>query len=131
MKRRFYDVVRRVTQKAVDDVGRVQMFVAWCSAKLLLVIDEDRIKNEAAVVAQSQELHELKLLGATLDIKEAALRSGGFAEEHGPALALAANALYDQCEWEDEDITEWFGALVMNEDGENLGADIELEDEDE
>ena len=131
MKRRLYDLVRWSSQKAVNDMSRVQFGLAWVGAKVLLAIDKERIEHEAACKEQEQDLHTLKLLGATLDIKEAAIRSGGFAEEHGPALALAANALYEQCMWEDEDITEWFGALVMNEDGENLGADITLEDEED
>ena len=129
MKRRFYDLVRLASQKAVNDCSRIQFGVAWIGAKLLLAIDSERINHEAASKEQQRDLHELKLLGATLQIKEAAVRTGGFSEEHGPALAMAANALYEQCEWEDEDITEWFGALVLDEDGVNLGADIELEDE--
>ena len=131
MKRRLYDLVRWSSQKAVNDMSRVQFGLAWVGAKLLLAIDKERIEHEAAAKEQQQDLHELKLLGATLEIKKDAIRSGGFAEEHGPALALAANALYEQCMWEDEDITEWFGALVLNEDGENMGADITLEDEEE
>ena len=67
---------------------------------------------------------------STLEIKDVALRSGGFDIEHGPALAIAANALVDHCGWEDDDVTSWFGTLVMDEEGVNLGADIVLEDED-
>lgn len=130
MKRRLYDVIRWTSQKVVNDIYRCQMGAAWVGAKLLLAIDSDRIEHETATVEQRQDLHELKLLGATLKIKAAALRGGGFDESHGPALALAANALYDQCEWEDEEIAEWFGALVLDDDGHNLGADIEFEEED-
>ena len=131
MKRRLYDLIRWSSQKVVNDISRVQFGFAWVGAKVLLAIDKERIEHEAACKEQAQDLHTLKLLGATLEIKKDAMRSGGFAEEHGPALALAANALYEQCMWEDEDITEWFGALVLDENGENMGADIELEDEDE
>lgn len=131
MKRRLYDLVRRGSQKAVDDVEKLKWFFAWIGAKALLAIDRERIEHEAATVEQRADLHELKLLGATLEIKKHALANGGFDEEHGPALALAANALYEQCQWEDDDITEWFGSLVMDEDGVNMGAEITLEDIDE
>lgn len=131
MKRRLYDLVRRASQKAVQDVNRVQWFVAGIGARLMLLTDKERTEYETACVEQEADLHELKILAATLAVKEHALAVGGFDEAHGPALAMAANALVEQCDWDDESVMDWFGALVMDENGENLGADIHLDDGEE
>ena len=128
-KDRAYLLVKWASNRAVADISKIQIFVATIGAKILELIDNDHLQHEVAVMEQEAELHELKLLNGTLMVKRAAERSGGFDESHGPALALAANTLYDTFGWEDEDISAWFGALVLNADGENMGCDIGLEDE--
>lgn len=128
-KDRAFLFVKWASNRAVHDISKVQIFVATIGAKVLGMVDDDRLQYEVAVMEQEAELHELKLLNGTLMVKRAAERSGGFDESHGPALALAANTLYDTFGWEDEDISAWFGALVLNDAGENMGCDIELEDD--
>ena len=93
--------------------------------------DPDRLKYDLAIGEQHEDLIELELLKQTLAVKDIAVRDGGFSEAHGPALANAANALYDHCGWDDESISMWFGDLVMSDDGQHLGLGLELVDEEE
>ena len=131
MKTIVYDSVQAIMLRGINDLGKVQAKVANVAAWMLGRIDNKRLNYEVACVEQGDDLEELKVLTSTLDIKKKALRDGGFDVEHGPLLALAANTLVEEHAWEDEDVMSWFGPLVMDEEGENLGADIYLEDEEE
>ena len=126
-----YKFLLWVSEKGMSDITNFQSWVVDRMRMHLGQADADRLTYDLAVGEQWNELVDLELLKATVAIKELAVRDGGFSHEHGPALEGAANALYDHCGWEDEDITAWFGALVLDEDGENLGADVELSDDDE
>ena len=127
----LYRLVQMLSTRAITDVARVQLGIAKVGAWVLSKIDDDRLKYEVAITEQGEDLAELKLLATTIELKQDAIASGGFDVEHGPLLGLAANALVEAFGWEDEDITDWFGALVLDEEGENLGADVYLEDEED
>ncbi len=129
MKARFYEIARKASGRAVNDIGKMQKAAAYVGAWVMANIDEEKFNYEITMASQMEELTELNLLKATMEIKKDALETGGFSHDHGPALTVAANALIDVCGWDDEDITDWFGALVMNDDGENLGADVGFEEE--
>lgn len=126
-----YKFLLWVSEKGMADIAKFQEWTLQRMRMHLGQADPERLEYDLAVGEQWSELVELELLKGTMAIKELAVREGGFTTEHGPALESAANALYDHCGWEDEDITSWFGSLVMNENGENMGVDVELIDEDE
>ena len=129
MRDKIYELVRKSSARAVNDIGKIQKAAAYVGAFLMASVNQQKWDHELAVVTQQEELTELKLLKATLEVKKDAIESGGFDRQHGPALTVAANALMDLCGWGDEDVTEWFGALVLDDDGENLGADVGFEEE--
>ena len=122
-------MVRKACARAVNDIGKLQKAAASIGAFLLANVDQKQWDHELAVATQNEELTELKLMTETLKIKKEALENGGFDHEHGPALTVAANALMDLCGWEDDDVTEWFSSLVLDDDGDNLGADVGFEEE--
>ena len=126
-----YKVLLWVSEKGLADIAKFQEWVLNRMRMHLGQVDEERLTYDLAVGDQWNELVELELLKGTMAIKDLAVRDGGFSTEHGPALESAANALYDHCGWQDEDITTWFGSLVMDEEGGSLGIDVELIDEDE
>lgn len=123
---RAYQVVLWISEKGLADLGVFQDRFSAFMRGILAKIEPERLAHDVAIGDQWEELVELELLKGTLQVKDIAEESGGFDESHGPALEMAANALYDHCGWEDEDITNWFGGLVM-------GADvaIEFEEDDE
>ena len=126
----LYDMIQGASARAIEDLGKVQVWLANGSAWLLRKVNDEKLKQEVAVIEQADILNELNLLKATLAVKAHAVAAGGFGLQHGPALEMAADALYHGYDWEDEDIAFWFAGLVLNDDGSN---DIEfvIEDEDD
>lgn len=128
---RLYRAILWLSEKGLKDIEKFQERFTLFMRGLLAKAEPERLKYDLALGEQWNDLVELNLLQSTLAVKEIAERDGGFSEEHGPALEIAANALYEYCEWEDEDITAWFGGLVMGEGGTHLGIEIVDEDEDD
>jgi|TARA_Y100000022_G_C13222405_1_gene363079 hypothetical protein len=118
-----------VSEKALADVERLQVWITEGMRWFLKQVDEERLTFDLSVNEQVEELQELELLKATLKLKAHLMDSGGFTEEHGPVLEMAANALYDVHQWDDESIAQWFAGLVLGEDGQNMGISIDLIDE--
>ena len=121
---RAYKVALWISEKGLADIEVLNEGFTAFMRLILSAIEPDRLAHDVAIGDQWEDLIELELLKSTVQVKEIAELEGGFDETHGPALELAANALYDHCGWDDEDITEWFGSLV-------LGAGVSVEfDED-
>ena len=99
--------------------------------KLLTMLDAEKLDHDLARTEQHHELKELATLSLTVQLKEQAMRSGGFSEEHGPILSTMADILMEDHEWTEEEIMDWFGGLVLDEEGGDLGATLEFVDEDE
>lgn len=123
---RAYRAVLWISEKGLADIELFRERFGAFMRGVLAKIEPERLAHDVAIGDQWEELVELELLKGTLQVKDIAEESGGFDESHGPALEMAANALYDHCGWEDEDITNWFGGLVMD-----AGVSIEFEDEEE
>lgn len=132
-KARAYDLILALSEKGLNDISGFHEWVTLQFRGWLAKIDPERLKHDLAIGEQHEDLIELEILKQTLAVKDIAIRDGGFSEVHGPALANAANALYDHCDWDDESVTQWFGGLVLGEDGVHLGLELyeEYEDEDE
>jgi len=124
---RLYRLVLWISEKGLADIESFQTRFTLAARAVLAKIDKERLEHDVAVGDQWEELVELELLKSTMLVKEIAEKDGGFSEEHGPALEIAANALYEHCGWDDEDITDWFGGLVMGEGFEMGWEDIEDE----
>lgn len=121
-----YKVALWISEKGLADIEVLQEGFTVFMRMILKAIEPDRLAHDVAIGDQWEDLIELELLKSTVQVKEIAESEGGFDEKHGPALELAANALYDHCGWDDEDITEWFGSLVLG-----AGVSIEFEDGEE
>ena len=124
-----YKAILWVSEKGLKDIETLHEKFTLFMRGLLAKEDPERLKYDLAVTEQWDELVELDLLMQTMEVKKIAEATGGFSEAHGPALEIAANALYEHCGWDDEDIVDWFGALVMGDDGTHLGIDIVDEDD--
>lgn len=126
-----YNLVLWISEKGLQDVSNFHTWVTLQMRGWLGRIDDKRLEYDLAIGEQYHDLVELELLKQTIELKAIAESNGGFSEEHGPALANAANALYDHCGWEDDDVATWFGGLVMGEGGIDLGLTLEYDEEDE
>jgi hypothetical protein len=125
---RAYRVALWVSEKGLKDIEALTEKFSALMRGILSKIEPERLAHDLAKGEQWEELVELELLKSTLAVKQFAEQSGGFDESHGPALETAANALYEHCGWEDEDIAEWFGSLVL---GAGVSVEMTFEDEDE
>ena len=128
---RLYRAILWVSEKGLADVTKFLEGYGNFIRGLLAKADPERLKYDLALTDQAGDLQELELLKATISLKQHAEENGGFDYSHGPALELAANALYETYGWEDASIQEWFAELVIGASGQNLGFDLEMEDEDE
>lgn len=121
-----YRIVLWISEKGLADIELFTERFSSFMRSILSKIEPERLANDVALSEQWEELIELQLLKGTLEVKDIAEESGGFDESHGPALEMAANALYEHCGWDDEDITDWFGSLVLG-----AGVSIDFVDEGE
>ena len=124
---RTYRAVLWISEKGLKDLEVFQENFSKFMRGWLAKIDAKRLTFDVACGEQWEELVELELLKSTLQVKDIAEESGGFDESHGPALETAANALYEHCGWEDDDIADWFSQLVL---GAGVSIDMTFEDED-
>ena len=121
-----YKVALWISEKGLADIEVLQEGFTVFMRMILKAIEPDRLAHDVAIGDQWEDLIELELLKGTLEVKDIAEESGGFDESHGPALEMAANALYEHCGWDSEDITDWFGSLVLG-----AGVSIEFEQDGE
>ena len=124
---KMYRAVLWISEKGLKDLEEFAAGFSKFMRGWLAKIDANRLAYDVARGEQHEELMELELLKSTLIVKDFAEESGGFDESHGPALEIAANALYDHCGWEDEDIADWFAQLVL---GAGVSLDMDFGDED-
>ena len=125
---RLYRLVLWISEKGLKDIEALNLRFTLAMRGVLSKIEPERLAHDIAMGEQWEDLVELELLKSTLAVKAFAEQSGGFDESHGPALETAANALYEHCGWEDEDIADWFGSLVL---GAGVSVDMTFDDEDE
>jgi len=128
---RAYRLILWASDRAVRDIQRLQLWTVNGFHYLLRKADKGQLEYDLAVTEQAQMLTEIKLLGASVDLKSIAMQQGGFDDSHGPALELVANALFNNCGWDDEDIGDWFAGLVLDDKGVNLGFELDIEEGDE
>ena len=125
---RAYRVAIWISEKGLADIEKFTEQFSSLMRAILSRIDPERLRFDVALGDQWDDLVELELLRSTLSVKAEAEQTGGFDESHGPALEVAANALYEDHGWENDDIAEWFGSLVL---GAGVSVDVTFEDEEE
>lgn len=123
---KLYRAVLWISEKGLKDLEVFSENFSKFMRGWLAKIDAKRLSYDVAIGEQWEELVELEVLKSTLMVKQIAEKDGGFDESHGPALEVAANALYEHCGWEDEDIADWFGSLVLG-----AGVSIDFMDDEE
>lgn len=132
MRHLVYGLLSALLNRGASDIARTLRIYAAAARGVLWLIDAKRLDAEVAAVAQSEELGELGVLASTLRTKAVALRSGGFAEEHGSILEDAANRLAEAHGWDHDAVMAWFGDLVLDGEGVSVpGFELVAADGDE
>ena len=121
MRAFWYRLLLSIFNKVSACIYRLFIIQVNSSRWILSLVDRNRLSVELAASGQEVQLQELQLLAATLQLRERALRSGGFAESDGETLTRIAAALQVDHDWETEDILIWLEALVIDREGGNLG----------
>jgi hypothetical protein len=107
--------------------------LAALAVYLLRLVDADRfdssVAEEEAQVALERQARELELLSAATKLKEDAVKKGEWTEEDSEALTEIANALLNECDWDEPHIHQYLKEAV--ESGTDLSYGVEFEDDDE
>lgn len=95
---------------------KVFEFFVWILANsvrlLLWLIDKDRIEHAEHVLDQSLITRELEILGAITKVKEDAVGSKFWSNNHSEALNILGNRLLNECDWDEERIHDYMRRVV-------------------
>lgn len=98
---------------------------------LLWLIDRKRTDYTEQVVLQSDMSTELEILMMVSKVKEDALNIGFWRENHSMALNELGSRLYNECDWEEEDIHRYMRMVVESIPGLTYATSDDADDEDE
>lgn len=144
MKKRLFDFVAWSTATSIwfTDIG-VQAFL-WLAdlSKVLLakggifllnLIDADLFAEKVAEEEAQKELErmnsELELMSNATKLKEHALETGDWTDQHTIAIEAIGNALLNECDWEEEDVHRYLREVVETDTGLSYGIGAEEDDD--
>ena len=114
-------------------VESVFNFFVWISAQIfrfiLWLIDKERVDHAEQVVDQSLMSRELEILGTISQVKQSALDSKVWNENHSKALNMLGNRLFQECDWEEDRIHDYMRRVVESIPG--LGYAVGSEDDED
>lgn len=109
--------------KAIKGLGDFLIIVngriGWT---ILRAIDKSRLDHAEAACEQEEEISELKILSGITAVRNAALQSGRWSEEHEETLNFLGNVLANEHDWEVEHVERYLyeviatGPIVNQED---------------
>lgn len=85
---------------------------------LMNVIDKEKVEeaNNAFIGEQKGELKkqqiELQLLSAASQVRDHYLETGEWTTEHSEAISALSNQLFNECDWEEDDIHTYMRSVV-------------------
>lgn len=126
MKQILFRFVGWVAARHVLHYQAVMVAAGRAGATALRLIDAERLGYYEQTQQQGDDLQELKVLGAAVEIKESALAQGGWEDHHAIALGMIGNVLMQQHDWNPEEVDEWvttltdehFSFTLSDDDGE-------------
>ena len=103
------------------------------SAGLMRLVSKEKLEEaQEELEAQAelgQQATELELLTNASKLKEHALENGYWTNEHTEALRAIGNALFNDCDWDEEHVHQYLKEVV--EEGTGLIYGPESDDEDD
>jgi hypothetical protein len=102
-------------------VALLRVGVAKLGLALMIAIDkqayEDTIEEARAAEEMEQQTTELELLSNATKLKEHALETGEWTDDHSEALNAIGNALLNDCDWDEDDIHRYLKEVVESGTG--------------
>lgn len=102
-------------------VSLLRTGIAKFSVMLMKQIDaeayQQNLDEEAAARELEKQSAELELLSNATKLKEHALETGEWTEEHSEALNAIGNALLNSCDWDEDDIHQYLKEVVESGTG--------------
>lgn len=98
---------------------------------ILWLIDQDRMDHAEEAVRQTDLSTELEILIMVSKVKEDALNVGFWRENHSMALNELGSRLYNECEWEEEEIHNYMRMIVESIPGLTYAYSDDEDDEDD
>lgn len=120
----FINVHTTLSDWLLRGVAHTFKFILW-------LIDSKRTKYTEEVILQSDISTELEILMMVSKVKEDALNIGFWLDNHSMALNELGSRLYNECEWEEEDIHRYMRMVVESIPGLTYATSDDIDDEDE
>lgn len=102
-------------------VALLRIGAAKLGVALMIAIDkqayEDTIEEALAAEEMEQQTTELELLSNATKLKEHALETGEWTDDHSEALNAIGNALLNDCDWDEDDIHRYLKEVVESGTG--------------
>lgn len=131
----FIDALRAVLEFSVNVQVKIADLILKLTAHIfkfiLWLIDDERINHAEEAVKQSSLSTELEILMMVSKVKEDALNVGFWRENHSMALNELGSRLYNECEWEEDEIHRYMRMIVESIPGLTYAITDDDEDEDE
>ena len=101
-----------VLQKISKATETLTMLTAHFSYAVFAVIDQDRLSHLRSVVEQQHLIDELKVFSMINEVQEDAVNTGEWNEDHENQLNWYGNILYNQHDWEVEEVHRYLTDVV-------------------
>lgn len=102
-------------------VGLLRVGIAKLAVVLMKRIDKEAYQQTIDEAEAAQELKqqstELELLSNATKLKEHALETGEWTDDHSEALNAIGNALLNDCDWDEDDIHQYLRDVVESGTG--------------
>lgn len=116
MKEALFMIVTYCNNKALHKVKSVaELMIAMitgATSSLLKLIDKDRMLHAESIVQQIEEITELQILSNIDEIKNDAIETGYWNEEHEVGLNFLGNLLCNQHDWEVEQVERYLHEVI-------------------
>ena len=107
--------------------------VAKLGIYLMKKVDEERFEEqlaeEEAQLELEQQATELELLSNATKLKEHALESGDWTDQHTEALNAIGNALLNDCDWDEDSVHQYLKDVVESGTGLSYGRESDEDDD--
>jgi len=101
-----------VLQKISKATETLTTLTAHFSYAIFAVIDKDRLSHLRSVVEQQHLIDELKVFSMINEVQEDAVNNGEWNEDHENQLNWYGNILYNQHDWEAEEVQRYLTDVV-------------------
>lgn len=116
MKNFSYTFVLNANNFIIISIKNICLFLvsvfAFCFNKLLYFIDKDRLQHGETVNEQSEELSELNILISIKEVRDHAIKIGGWNAEHEQQLNMLGNVLANTFDWEVDQVEDYLIKVI-------------------